>query len=62
MKTIIQQFNDVNKLNKDIVVLCPNGIAKFYYSDGTRNLAHPSSFYKSEDIEKLKKDFIIKYS
>lgn len=48
--------------NKDIVVLCQNGIVKFYYSDGTRNLEHPESFYRPEDIEKLKKDFIVKYS
>ena len=52
----------MNKENKDIVVLCPNGIAKFYHSDGTRKIYHSSSFYKPEDIEKLKKDFIVKYS
>lgn len=52
----------MNKENKDIVILCPNGIAKFYYSDGTRNLEHPESFYRPEDIEKLKKDFTVKYS
>lgn len=52
----------MNKENKDIVVLCQNGIIKFYHSDGTRKLEHPSSFYKAEDIEKLKKDFTVKYS
>jgi len=48
--------------NNDIVILCPNGIAKFYHSDGTRNSEHPESFYRPEDVEKLKKDFIVKYS
>jgi len=52
----------MNKENKDIVVLCPNGIVKFYHSDGTRNLEHPASFYRPEDIEKLKKYFIVKYA
>jgi hypothetical protein len=52
----------MNKENKDIVVLCPNGIVKFYNSDGTRKTEHSSSFYRTEDIDKLKKDFIVKYS
>jgi len=55
-------MNKENKENKDIVVLCPNGIVKFYNSDGTRKTEHSSSFYRPEDIDKLKKDFIVKYA
>jgi hypothetical protein len=49
-------------MNREIAVICPNGIVKFYRTDGTRNSEHPDSFYRPEDIEKLKKDFIVKYA
>jgi hypothetical protein len=47
---------------KPIAVICPNGIIKFYKSDGTVNSNHPTGFYNSKHLEALKKDFTVKYA
>ena len=49
-------------MSREIAVICPNGIVKFYRADGTRNSEYPESFYRPEDIKKLEKNFIVKYA
>ena len=52
----------MNTENKPIVVICPNGIVKFYNIDGGRNMKHPSGLYNSKDLGFYKENYIVKFS
>jgi hypothetical protein len=49
-------------MKKEIAIICPNGIIKFYNSDGTRKENHPTGFYNPKYLNQLKKEFIVKFS
>ena len=50
------------ELKKDIAIICPNGMIRFYNSDGTRKDEHPTGFYNPKHLKHLKKDFLVKFS
>ena len=52
----------MNTENKQIAVICPNGIVKFYNLDGTRCKQHPSAHYNSRDLDFYKENYIVKFS
>jgi hypothetical protein len=51
----------MNNKHKPKVKLCPNGMIKFYNTDGTRNEKHPIGFYRQSDIKFLKQDYEVIY-
>jgi hypothetical protein len=44
--------------NKEqMVIICPNGLVKFYNIYGSRNMEHPNGFYNSSDLDFYKENY-----